>query len=192
MLPTAHATSRFRLIELPNAGRESAAGPKRDVEIPPGAWGLDCMAAEEPPRLAEGTTGNALVVEPLLHERERLLLMAAAAGESLRINGELSASVGCLRDRDVVQLAGGRSFRVALSLRSVVGPAPPEYSTRACPVCRQPIAGSTVWICPTCDAACHCEPAGGAGSGCLLGHECPSCRGPLVFDGLEREGDARA
>ncbi len=192
MNSTAHASSCFRLIELPDAGGDTLARPRQALEIPPGAWALDPGHGDAPPRLAEHTGTSTLAVEALRHERERRLLIAAARGETLRINGERSAGVGCLRDRDVVQLPGGRHFRVALALRSVVGPAPPEYSTRACPVCRQPIAGSTVWICPTCDAACHCEPAGGAGSGCVLGHECPSCRGPLVFDGLEREGAARA
>jgi hypothetical protein len=187
MPPTAHATSRFRLIEQPDACESIATGPRRAVEIPPGAWALDPGRGDEPPRLADHTGESALVVEPLRHERQRVLLMATAAGESLRINGELSVSVGCLRDRDVVQLPGGRHFRVALALRSVVGRAPPEHSTRACPVCHQPIADSTIWICPTCDAGVHCEPEGGAGSGCLLGHECPSCRGPLLFDGLDGE-----
>ncbi len=192
MNSTAHATSRFRLIELPDAGGDTAARPRQAVDIPPGPWALDPGRWDEPPRPAEHTGAGPLVVEPLRHDRERLLLMAAAAGETLRINGERSAGLVCLRDRDVVQLPGGRHFRVALALRSVVGPAPPEYSTRSCPVCHQPIAGSTVWICPTCDAACHCEPGGGAGSGCLLGHECPSCRGTLVFDTPEEEGGARA
>jgi hypothetical protein len=183
MAPAAHASGSFVLIDETTAPRVAAGRSAKvpaALEIPPGSWSLQCDPAGEPLRLAGSGERGAVLVESLRNGCERVLLLAATTGDPVRVNGARAAVLACLRDRDAVQLPGGRSARVALVLRSTVGAAPPGYSDRTCPVCHQPIGASSIWICPSCDAAVHCESE--AGSGCLLGSECPACRGPLGRD----------
>jgi hypothetical protein len=127
----------------------------------------------------------ACLLEPVEHENGLCLLVLATDRRPLGVNGQRSARIACLEERDVLQLPGGRTFHVALYTRCVIGPAPDSYADKPCGVCHQPVAGARVYLCSACQSAVHCdrrnpdEPLD-----CLsICSECPSCHAPLLRDG---------
>ena len=186
LVKTATATRTFHLfLDDDRAGN----GSRPRLEVPDGVGYLVLPEdGQRPTCLAKTPRGrDAVVLEPLVAEREAYLLMLAPPRLALRVNGEGLRRVALLRERDLVQVPGTPwTLHVALHLGSEMGPPPAHLVGRPCPLCGTPFAGQTrIWICPACGTALHDEEGDGDDAlQCLrLCSECPGCRGPLVKHG---------
>ncbi len=159
-------------------------GPER-LGVPPGVSYLQAGAAgrvrllPRPPAKGE----PACAVEPVGGRTPQLLLLSPA-GARVRVNGQPAPRVALLGVKDQVQIGGGPALHVTAYHAARVGPTPEGLLGKECPVCRVPLAGTTVYVCPGCGAALHCE---GEEKGpdrlecARLSSECPACRAPVVM-----------
>ncbi len=134
-------------------------------------------------------SGGEVLVEPVPRGRELRLLVAAAPGTVVRVNGELDLGLASLEPGDVMQVAD-RVVHLAEHVHCVIGTAPAELAERLCPVCQKPARTDPVYLCPACGAPVHCRPDDGTGEvegrQCLLGRECPCCRSAVMTDGYRQ------
>jgi hypothetical protein len=173
----------FHLI----AGGAGADGPER-LGVPPGVSYLQAGGAGRVRLLAKAPAKGepACAVEPVGGRTPQLLLLSPP-GARVRVNGQPAPRVALLNVKDQVQLGGGPTLHVTAYHAARVGPTPEGALGQECPVCRVPLAATTVYVCPGCGAALHCE---GEEKGpdrlecARLSSECPACRAPVVM----REG----
>ncbi len=167
------------IADGPGPGEAERLGVPHGVsylQVGPAAWVR--LLAKAP---AKGEP--ACAVEPV-GGREPLLLLLSAAGARVRVNGQPAPPVALLGVKDQVQVGGGPLLHVTAYHAARVGPAPEGLLGRECPVCRVPLAATTVYVCPGCGAALHCE---GEEKGpdrlecARLSSECPACRAPVVM-----------
>jgi hypothetical protein len=161
-------------------------GPER-VGVPPGVSYLQAGEAG-PPRLlprAPARGGPACAVEAVAgRQPQLLLLLLSPAGARVRVNGQPAPRAALLGIKDQVQLGGGPLLHVTAYHAARVGPTPDDRLGQECPVCRAALAATTVYVCPGCRTALHCE---GEDKGpdrlecARLTSECPTCRAPVVM-----------
>ncbi len=199
MARNASTTRSFHLVDHQRgadtagrpASRGSAAGAPADdavLVVPDGVSRLVFGDGRRPRILSRprrrGPVGDRIecVLEPLRRGHDTSLLLLAPPGRPVRINGEHTAHVICLRQRDVIQI-GRWTLHIAVHVHAEIGLAPAEYAGHKCAVCRRDVAGTVVYLC-VCGAAIHCDRSGRkTAADCLLGTDCPVCRTPIRFDG---------
>src|SRR5215469_17030556 len=134
-----------------------AEGAER-LGVPPGVSYLQADAAGGVRLLgkAPGKGAPACAVEPVGGRTPQLLLLNPA-GARVRVNGQPAPPVALLNVRDQVQLGSAPALHVTTYHAARVGPTPEGLLGKECPVCRAPLAATTVYVCPGCGAALHCE-----------------------------------
>jgi hypothetical protein len=173
----------FYLI-VDDLGAESVDGPER-IGVPPGVSYLQAARAGSPRLLhAAPLTGEpACVVEPVGGRQQQLLLLGPP-GACVRVNGQPAPRVALLGIKDQVQVGSGPVLHVTAYHAARVGPTPEDRLGQECPVCRVPLGATTVYVCPACRTALHCEgeEKGADRLECArLTSECPTCRAPVVM-----------
>ena len=167
--------------DLGDAGPE---GPQR-VGVPPGVSYLYANAAGRPRLLAEAPAKGepACAVEAVTGRQPQLLLLSPP-GARVRVNGQPAPRVALLSIKEQVQLGSGPALHVTAYHAARVRPTPDDRLGQECPVCRAPLAATTVYVCPDCRTALHCE-AEDKGPDRLecarLTSECPTCLAPVVM-----------
>jgi hypothetical protein len=157
----------------------------RRLGVPAGVSYLQAGGAGAPRLLARAPARGeaACALEPVGGREPRLLLLSPP-GARVRVNGQAAPRVALLAVKDQVQVGGGPLLHVTAYRAARVRPTPPDRLGKECPVCRAPLAVTTVYVCPGCGTAMHCE---GEEEGpdrlecARLSSECPTCRAPVVL-----------
>jgi hypothetical protein len=90
-------------------------------------------------------------------QRPYLVLLAPAVGR-VRLNGARVGRLSVLHIGDVLQLDDRHVLHVSALYRPFIGPPPSELLGIECLSCRVPFsADRTVYVCPSCGAALHCD-----------------------------------
>jgi hypothetical protein len=165
-------------------GELGGADPQR-LGVPGGVSYMQAGAAGPPRLLAQAPAqGEPAFAVEAVGGRQPQLLLLSPAGARVRINGQPAPRVALLSIKDQVQLDGGPVLHVTAYHAARVGPTPDDQLGQECPVCRAPLAATTVYVCPGCRTALHCE---GEDKGperlecARLTSECPTCRAPVVM-----------
>ena len=111
----------------------------------------------------------------------RLLAVVDAPG-TLRVNGQAAPRVAVLRENDFVQWGPEVTFVVEFVRRLAVGPPPPEFVGRPCPICRVPFEADVATFGCACGTRLHCEASADRLQCAQRSRICPSCRKPLVLE----------
>jgi hypothetical protein len=127
-----------------------------------------------------------LLLEGVAVGRQPYLLLLSPGQRRPRVNGQWAPRVALLNVRDQVQLPDGTVWHVTLYTGSALGRPEAEHVGKECPVCRLRLTPeTTVYVCPSCATATHCEgedrPADERLECIRLSSECPSCGGPVVL-----------
>ena len=139
--------------------------------------GLTMVAATEPGHPDD------LRVEPFYNRHHQIRLLAwFIETVSLTVNGVPAPRLMVLAPGDWFQWLPGLVVRVALFSRPRIGPPPPAFLGKECPVCRVPLtAGSQCYSC-LCGVVFHYEMAVEGGLQCAqMLRECPVCQRPVVL-----------
>lgn len=116
--------------------------------------------SEPPVLLVEpaGAESERIVLAPVQYENQSFLVMLSPYGRAPRLNGQPAPQLALLRVRDQLQINDRFVLHVSLLNRPHLGrPREQEVGTD-CPYCRVPfVADTTVYVCPICDKAMHCE-----------------------------------
>jgi hypothetical protein len=172
----------FHLIPDALVGTGDAPRPE-PIRVPAGVCHL--AVAEGRPHVSDRPGPATLALEAVsAFGQDRLLAVAPARGHA-RCNGQPLPRVVLLGVRDQLQL-GDALLHVTLFHRPHVGPAPADILGRECPLCRVAlVAGTTVYVCPHCGTALHCEgedrPADERLECARLTSACPACDRPVVL-----------
>ena len=171
----------FRLLPC---GCDAAAEGAVAVSLPPspcavvaeGDAGVRVVAAAQPP------LSVALLLEPVRQGSHppRLLAVATAVG-ALRVNGAAAPRVAVLREHDLVQWGPEVAFTVELVRRSVLGPPPPEFLGRDCPICRVAFAASDTTFGCACGTRLHAEASPDQLQCAQRCRVCPGCKQPVLI-----------
>jgi len=145
-------------------------------------------ASGEPPRLSPTppeSAAEAIALEPVHHHGRSWLLMRSR-GRDVRVNGLPAPRIAALRVGDQVQAGGEYALHVSVYTRPYVGPRLDEHADKTCAYCRTEFEpGSTVYVCPHCRTALHCQgdekPEGDRLTCARLVSECPKCHMPVVM-----------
>jgi hypothetical protein len=173
----------YLIVDEP--GTAGAGGPRR-LGVPGGVSYLQAGASGPPRLLAKAPAKGepACALEAVGGARPQLLLLSPGDAR-VRVNGQPAPPVALLGVKDQVQLGGGPLLHVTAYHAARVGPTPADQVGRECPVCRAPLAATTVYVCPGCGTALHCEveDKGPDRLECArLTSECPTCRAPVVLE----------
>ena len=188
MVKTATANRTFHLVDTEPAG----GGEVRVLEVPEGLSRLDMGSVtggdDTIPRLLPDPARGAadgVVLEPITRHREMLLLVASEHINPIRVNGATVGRFAAVREMDVIQIGpGGRRFRVAVHVHSVIGRAPKTLAGDSCVICHCPIEDAIVYLCSVCGLAVHHDTGDGPNAkDCLLSNNCPSCQSAVLTSG---------
>ncbi len=143
------------------------------------------------PRLTVRRPGRAaiaaaVVLEPIVVNGKRHLLMLRGAAAALHCNGRPAQPVTLLRERDEIRL-GDDTFFVTSVPQPTVGPPTAVEVGTTCPICLVQIAeDSRIYRCHNCAVTIHHEDENWGEEHRLecaeLVSECPNCRKDIEFE----------
>ena len=147
------------------------------------------VAAPGTPRLRPTppeSAAEAIALEPVHHQGRSWLVMRRP-GRKIRVNGLPAPRIAALRTGDQVQASDEYLLHVSLFTRPYIGPRLDEHADKTCPYCRTEFEpGFTVYVCPHCRTALHCQgdekPADDRLVCARLVSECPKCHMPVVME----------
>jgi hypothetical protein len=176
MIVTPQVPQCWHLLPEPPTSELGLAAVEK-IEVP--AAGTACLPWGPDP-------ADAAVLEAVTVGRQPFLLMLSAGLQRPRVNGQRAPCVSLLSVRDQVQLPDGRLFHVTRYTQPAIGRPGSDHLGKECPVCRTRFGTeTTVYLCPACGTAAHCEgeekPADQRLECIRLSSECPTCGAPVVM-----------
>lgn len=176
---------------LAGAPRRPGAVPRDPgwIELPPAGISYLTLSPEQPPRVLlepPARMSQAAVLETVRREQHPYLVMLGPTGQELRVNGVPAPPLVILHVRDQVQMGENYLLHLSLFRRPYIGPPAKEYTGSKCLVCRLPVAAdTTIYICPNCSGALHCEGEEKSQQDRLecarLSSGCPRCGNPVIM-----------
>jgi hypothetical protein len=154
--------------------------------LPSGAVSyLAVPTAERLPVLSQEPSNTCVAtLEPVSYERHRCLVVVFRAGERLQVNGHVPPVAAVLHIGDQIRVRDDCVLHLSMLNRPhVAAPRERDLGTE-CPFCRVKfVPNTTVYVCPYCDGAVHCEGEERSVDERLecarLTTECPRCMKPV-------------
>ncbi len=115
--------------------------------------GLPTLQPDKP-----DAAGDSIGLAAVQFENQSFLAMLTSGELAPRVNGQPAPPLTLLRVRDQVQVTERNVLHVSILNRPFIGRPRDEEIGTECPFCRIPFtADTTIYICPFCDKAMHCE-----------------------------------